>query len=447
MTAALIRFAVFLAVAQATQGPARGAPAVQAASPAGAKQAVSVIWEASLEAAMQRASRIGRPVLVAVLAPSEEASRVFLDEVYPSLLVRPLLHEVVCVAASTEATAPLTEGPRKGMSAVFKTMTSNEAQAVARAVEQRYLGDQIKKVPTHILLDGAGHLIANKAGKLEQKEFRRFITTALDAQDPSWRPSTDLADVAKGGDGGGEAIPFAGLFGTDEKAARKAVDALLAAPDKTVVARLFPQIPSGKTRARLFEAARDLSGERDWLAEVLELGVADKDPDVRAQAAVTAEVVRAPGLAKQLLTAFSSEKDEDVRCDLLRAAAASAKGDQAVFDAIEEAVREKSDKARANAYVALARFGDSDDKLASRSVDVLLKRGIKDREDRSRNAAVWALAELRSTRARKEIEKIGKRERGVVKRFYEMALDRIDGKDVSGWQDSRRLVASEKVRR
>ncbi|MCA8970440.1 MAG: HEAT repeat domain-containing protein [Planctomycetes bacterium] len=407
-----------------------------------------VFWEPSIADALTRATRLGRPVLIAVLDPGEAASRYYLDEVYPSLLVHPVMRELVCVVGSNEPTAPLTEGPRKGMSAVFQTVSSQSALAVAKDVEQRYLGEQVKKAPIHLVLNGGGHLIATKTGKLKRSEFVRFLTKTLDDQDPGWQGTIDPLAMKQGGDKQqGAAIPFAGLFGDDQNAARKAIESLLDATDKTLVARLYPQIPSPSTRARVFEAARKRNGDRSWLEAVLELGIADKDPEVRAQAAVTAEEVRTPGLASKLLKAWEEERDDIARDELLRAAAACGRGDADVWDALGQAVKDKSDRSRANAYVALARFGDADDKLASRSVDVLMRRGLRERDDRTRNASIWALAELRSRRARKDIEKLAKKERGPVKRFFEKALDRIDGKDVEGWGDSRRFFASETIRR
>lgn len=409
---------------------------------------VPVFWEPTLDVAFDRARRLGRPVLVAVHEPSDKASRKFLDQIYPSPLVQPLLRELVCVVASTEATAPLTEGPRKGMSVLFRTVTSAEAQAVAAEVGKRYLGDEISKAPIHLFVNAEGHLIKTRTGRLSQKDFIAFVEGVLDDRDPSWRPALDSGKRSTRSQDSAAAAPFAGLFGDDEKARKRAIQELLDAPDKTIVARIFAQIPSAETKQKLLEAARRKSGDKSWLAAVLDLAIDDKDPEVRAQAAVTAEVARIPGLLEKMLDTYGGEKDVLVRDELLRAMAASARGDRRVWAILNQAVKAKEDKSRAMAYVALARFGDADDTLASRSVDVLLRRGVKDRDARTRNAAVWALAELRSKRAIKDLEKLLKRTRkGLTKRFIEKAIDRINGKAVEGWDDSRRVVSRETIRR
>lgn len=413
-----------------------------------ARRSVPVFWEPSLDVALARAKRLGRPVMIAVHKPSEKASSNFLKKIYPAALVRPLLRELVCVAASTEATAPLTGGPRKGMSVAFRTVTSTEAQATTLAVGSRYLGDEISKLPVHVFVDAEGHLIRSVKGALKQRDFIKLVQGILDKSDPFWRPPSSVlgAKASKGSDL--DAAPFAGLFSDDLKAQGRAVEALLASTDKTIVAGIFAQIPSAAAKSKLLESARRRSGDKSWMTDLLELAIADRDPSVRAQAAVTAEAAKLPALLPKLLSAYKGEKDADARSEMLRALAASARGDKRVWSALGSAVKDRSERARAMAYVAYARFGESSDKLASRAVDVLVRRGLRDRDSDAKNAAVWALGHLRSKRAGREIEKLLKKtRRGKTKRFYEKVLDRIRGKTVSDWESTRRAVARESVRR
>lgn len=198
----------------------------------------------------------------------------------------------------------------------------------------------------------------------------------------------------------------------------------------------------------MLEGARRKDGDKAWLGALIDFAVKDADPEVRAQAAVTAEAAKIPNLLPSLLKAHKGEKDSETKLELMRAIAASAKGDKKAWSLLNSAVKERSDHARSMAYVAIARFGEDDNKLASKSVDLLLRRGLRDRDSRARGAAIWALGHLRSKRAVKEIERAQRKtRRAPAKRLFQKVLDRIGGKKVDGWTDLRRTLVRERVRR
>ena len=416
---------------------------------------IHIVFEGNFEDALRRAKRLGRPIVVAVHKPSVKYSRRMLDEVYTSPFVRPLMREFVCIAACSEAVAPIDEGPRKGKSSTFKTVTVAEHQACAKEVASRYLGDEADSAPQHLFLDSAGHLIERVRGYKDADDFRVVLEKILDKADPGWRPSV-AAVVAKRSSKGkarSSAVPFADLFEGNKTRRQRAAAKLVAVPDKNQVLELFKKVVEAETRAMIVEEAWRSKGDRQWLPAFVRVALEDKASDVRAEAAVACVVLASPKMLDSLFASFEAEKDDYVRGQLLRALANSLGAKDAkdkatstqqtrVWKLVLHEAKSRSSKVRARAYVAMAYYAKTSDAARKRGIDSLISRGLKDRDRAGRSAAVWALADLGSKRARSAIQKLIPRERNRrLREFYARAIERFDG-NVADWkwaEDRRRL--------
>lgn len=430
---------------RATQGadPTRKAedPAQKIASPP-----IHVFWEGSLEGAMQRARRIGRPILVAVHKPSDKASRRMLQQVYASPEVRNLLREFVCVAACADPAPPIEIGPRKGQSSIFGTVTVAEHQAVLEKVRTKYLGDGAIARPQHLFLDADGHLILRKEHFVEAEKFAHLLAELLDRCDPGWRGPA-VVEAKQPAAGPVEEVDWSGLFERDVKKRQKAIQRLLRSVDKDLVLSMYKNVRDPETKAMILEGVRR-AGAADWALPLVREALADEDATVRAQAAVTAEAAAGAELLSELSQRYKVEKDAFVQRELVRAIGACAHGNKKALQILGKAIRSKDDLVRANAYVAMGVAGGHSKDVASRLADILIAKGLRDRDVVGRSAAVWALGEIRCKRAISAIEKLSMRDRRWSRRgLYRDALRRIQGETVANWDRARRDVAREEIRR
>ncbi len=431
-----------------------GGGAAQKPSPKKPRTPV-VFWEASLDEALARSKRIGRPVLIAVHRLGGGAGRGMLDSVYPEPDILSLLREFVCVAACGEQTPPIETGPRKGMSAVFLTVTSDEHRAALAAVRKRYLGDEKIVAPQHLFVNAAGHTIEQEQGVLSTVAFASLLTKVLDGAAPGWRPEVpDAEGVADdGSDDGG--VPWAGLFDKDESVRRRAVNRLVRQRNKSMVLTMYRQLGDPAGRALILERVR-ASKKLDWAGQLIRVGLSDKEPIVRDQAAVTAEVAGMPDLLPDLLGCLQKEKNDASRCELLRAIGACAGGDKAAIKVLSAALKSREDKIRLNALVAMVSVAEAAEEQLPQMISVLVKRGLKDRNADTRDAAIWGLGQLRAKKAIPAVEKMrGKirsgrgrgRRRGRSRMLLEGALLRMQGREAPLWDRAKAGVVKDRIPR
>ena len=462
MLKALVLAAPLFVSSLAAQAPAgvqdasgsKKAKSAQDSSPG--RSPIHVVFEGDFDKALLRAKRLGRPLVVAVHKPSDKHSRRMLDEVYPSPFVRPLMREFVCIAACAEAVAPIADGPRKGKSSTFKTVTVAEHQACAKEVAARYLGDEASSAPQHLFLDSAGHLIERVRGYKSADDFHDQLEKILNKCDPGWRPSVAgvAAKPSSKGKSRSSAVPFADLFSGNRERRRRSAAKLVAVPDKNQVLEVYKKLVDVETRALVVEEARRSKGDRSWLPSFVRMALSDKSAEVRAEAAIAASSLAKPEMLKDLFASYDREKDEFARGALLRALAMSlgSKDSKVKASATEQSrvwkhayaeSKNRTPKVRARAYVAIAAYGKVSDAARKRCIDLLVSRGLKDRDRGGRSAAVWALADLNSKRSRTLIQKLIPRERSRrVREFYERAVERCNG-NVADWKwvdDRRRLT-------
>lgn len=412
-------------------------------------QQVHVFWEARLGAALKRAARLQRPVLVALHADNKASSRL-LEEVYPVGEVRSLLKEMVCVVACKDSFPAIAKGPRKGMSSVYLVVSAEDTQAVHKAVLARYLGDDEEaKAPQHIFLSPDGYLISREKGMVDAASFAAVLRKVLDQVDPAWKPlpvKPPKPEVGrnKNVEAGEAAVPWASLFSKSGKEKNETIEKLVALKDKNVILSLYAQIQEPRTKAGIFAEIRRQGGDISWAMPMVRSGLSAMGRRVRNEAAVTAQRLKRTELLEDLLALAKEEKDRGVFSEMLRAIAACADQSKSAREFIIKQYRHRNERVRKNAYIALAEFDKS-----KKVRETLVKRGLKDKDMPVRSAAIWALAELGHKSALGKIKKLKARMRHDLRRaFYDLAIKRLEGAESSkAWTDARRMIAEEKLDR
>ena len=417
-------------------------------------QDVPVFWEKDVETALVRAQRLHRPILAAVHAPGNKVTQAFLRKGYTDPKVRRLLREYVCVVGTAKAFPRIQEGPGKGMSSAFLTLSFEEAKKVEQELRVRFLGAGVVSVPQHLILNSKGQLVNNVAGGMEIQELVDFLTKGLDRVSPGWNPG---GEEKRGGKSTTvKILPTEFLFtGTEEQRAL-VLDQILGSERKPVLLGLYPKIKNESTKILVLEKIRFSHGDLGWQAPILLAAIQDESAKVRAHAAVNATGLASPGLADALLKAAKKEKVADVAAEkdiealteLVQAVAVCGRKDRASRKWLFSLEKHRNAGVRKAFYVAMAAWAkDSKDKKVR---SILFNEGLHDPDWAVRSAAIFSLAEMRYKKAVPEIKKmLARTQREWRKEFYPLALARMDGKatDPEKWEKARALLANERIHR
>jgi HEAT repeat protein len=395
----------------------------------------SLFFEPSLERALERATRIRRPVLVAVHAAGDEKTRQTFETLYLDPVVKQLSREIIVCLACGDDHPAVAEGPEKGRSTLFPGLTPEELKAVDQAVRQKYFAGGTCRKPAHLVLDPLGNLMQAKEGSLTKEELVQLVRDGLDAVDLNWntaappsarepgdakkkRPDAGLAK------GANATPPWSGIFEANDVVRRATIEELFATGDDALVLKLYHQLRDDKDQQARIEFLRMAAkeGHKPPVSMFID-ALEDKDPLVRSHGAVSLEITRLADGVAPLQKALRKEKDERVLADMVRGLGASGHHDDAALETVLKYTRDRSDTIRANAYVAL-RFAGEKPKVK----EALQKRGLSDNDTKAKHAAIWTLGFMRDKSARELLEKEQKKERGPMGGLLiRTAISLIDG--------------------
>ncbi|HET6164199.1 MAG TPA: hypothetical protein VFG37_11065 [Planctomycetota bacterium] len=311
VAAALLGLAVPSFQAKSAPAPAP-APAPK---PAGAR----LEWQHDWKSACERATEQKKPILVFLLSDGEPICQKTLDGIVADAEgMRRLANFVVVVASPSqhELVEKEIDGKRVKSCARYPGILCSEHVALELALRDQFLDKSTggEVIPQFAAFDGNGALLLKHAYAMKRDGFLEFLNAALAA-------------------GGGTAVP---AEATRSPAVLKIIEAVVGAKDddeREKAARELFADSSPEREAALQEILARLKKPADqgvviraagapeakaW-APAIALLLADKSSFVRDCAVVTLEEERNPAVAGDLLAAWTVEKDEDVKKDLLRA--------------------------------------------------------------------------------------------------------------------------------
>lgn len=365
-------------------------------------------WRASHVEALKEAKKSGKPVLIAVNMDNERANDKIAHDHYKDAGIVALTDEFVCLIASAGAHSDDDdcECPRFG-----KIKCSDHRRTDKWMRETFYEGRRKIDAPQHIFLKPDGTHFRTKVFYLTKKELATVLKSVLrdlGLQVPGEEPPPPGSK------------PLAGAKKPETIAELK--DALRREKDAAKLkeyARTLYKSEDPDARATLEELLADekLGDNRGKMllglgfagnAEAVNLlteNLRSKSPEIRRHAAVALEDIGDKEALKAVKKALKGEKEEAVRCNLVRAMASCGAKNKRVASDLIKLTRDKSTKVQRNALVGLGLFPkNSKVEKALMQVAFATGRGAM-RNRRQIRAAFYALTQIRSKKALSEARK------------------------------------------
>ncbi|MAB88817.1 MAG: hypothetical protein CMJ90_05075 [Planctomycetes bacterium] len=323
-----------------------------------------VTWEASVDAALAKARREGKPVVWTIMIHREVACRRMMRRVWSDASVIAKAREFVLIPCNVYATPD---------ERLFAGVTVAQVRANETEMRARYGEGKEVVAPQHIISDADGKVLARKQYELDAGELIGLMDRALrkmgkavasDKPVDGAKPD-DSAKADPAPDAPADAEPEAPTeedarlvqmiikAPSDEKA--DLTDELLKTSDLPGVELLMQAIAKKKIRSEKDRAViiRRLGYEKHSpLAKALLPLVSDKSRSVRNAAVVSLEEMKHPVATKPLVARFAKERDPEVKKDILRALGVVGAGNQAALDLLVKHAKKRT-KLGQNALMSL----------------------------------------------------------------------------------------------
>ena len=374
--------------------------------------AQQIDWRASHVEALKEAKESGKPVLIAVNMDNERANDKIARDHYKDAGIVALTKEFVCLIASAgfHSDDDDSECPRCG-----KITCSDHRRTDVWMRETFYEGRRKIDAPQHIFLKPDGTLFRTKTFYLTKKELAVVLKDVLrdlgrpvpgeKPPEPGTKPVAtgkkpetvvELKDALRREKDEAKLKEYARvLYKSEDADARPVLEELLA--DEKL----------GDKRGKML-LGLGFAGNAEAVGLLVEV-LKSKSPELRRHAAVALEDIGDKEALSAVRKVLKSEKEEEVRCNLVRAMAACGVKDKRVASDLIKLTRDKSTKVQRNALVGLGLF-PKNSKVEKTLMQVAFQTGRNAmRNRRQARAAYYALAQIRSKKAlaeaRKRLEK------------------------------------------
>jgi hypothetical protein len=423
------------------------APAPASAPTAAPKPAPARLeWQHDWKSACERATETKRPILVFLLNDSEPICQKTLDAIVADAEGMKRLASFVLVVASPsqhELVEKEIDGKRVPTCARYPGILCSEHVALEATLREKFLdpatGGEI--VPQFAAFDGTGALLVKHAYAMKRDGFLEFLNAALAGGGGAAAPAEanrspavlkiieDVVD-AKSDDEREKAarVLFADSSPERESALQEILARLKRPADQGVVVRA-----AGAPEAKA------------WAPAIAKL-LADKDHFVRDCAVVTLEEQRNPAVAGDLLAAWTAEKDEDVKRDLLRALGPCGAGKPEAKKLLIDELGSSKKPHRIAAAVGLGALLPGNADVAS----ALQSRWTKETDHDVRIAILWGVGEAGDTAQAELVDRLMKNQKdeefttvaNVAKeRLHSNLKKAVKSMGKGGGQNLKRLLA------
>lgn len=385
--------------------------------------------ERSFAAACARATAEKRPLLVTVLNDTEPACRRMLEQVYADPQVMAALADFVLLVSNPDGHQPepleRDGATLAGGCPKYDGLLCAEHQAVERELHDR-IADATGTVivPQHLLFRGDGTLLLRRPYAMKVPGFLEFLAAARSLAGAAAAPGFAGRSAAV------EKLTKAVIAAKDEPAREAAMKALAsdASPEREqAFLDVLSKLRTPEQRGTVVRALGRIEFQA-W-APTVALLLDEKERHVRGCAVVTLEEQRAGAVVDGLLDLWATEKDAEIRKDLLRALGPCSNGSDAVRAIVMEEIGSPKETHRVAAAIALGSFLGKGAEAAT----TIEARWKKERNPRVRLALVWGIGETPDKASGKLLDRMMANEREHD--LEQMALvtrERLEGKQPEG---------------
>lgn len=354
-------------------------PAQCPAQDAGA--ATHIAWENDFDAALQRAQKESKPILVAFLMDDEPANDETIQKHYPDPQIVEISRKFVCLAGC------LGEHPGEGGNCgKFPGITCAQHRAIEKKARARWLTSDEVCAPQHVFCDPEGNVIRRKVYLIPKDTLWKCMAATLNelTKDPTARVAVDDDRVRVDG-------WLADLKSRNLEVREAALRELAVADDDRALPAVLQETQRNRDDPTRLAAIGALGRKGNYAAvEALGKLLTDKDARIVIKTALALETIQIPDASPAALAAFKRERRDRVRGFLLRVAARCTPSDRATREACVRALKGASNQLEACVLVALGWL--KPDSTIADAVRPLLKEKNPD----TRSLAVWVLGNQRS---------------------------------------------------
>jgi len=383
-----------------------------------ADTAPKIAWESDFDAALLRAQKESKPLLVAFLMDNEPANDETINQHYADPEIVKLSGKFVCLACCI--------GEHKGEDgkcAKFPGITCEQHQAIEKKARARWLVGEDVCTPQHVFCDPKGQVIMRKVYLVPKQTLKKGMAFVLNAvaKDPD---SKSLVDEEK-------SRVDTWLKDLDSKnleVREAALRELGVADDPRALPAVLQRAKTGEDPTRV-AAINALAKKGNYAAvKPLTTLLGDPKPQITIRVAIALEAIQIPDATPDLLTAIKKEKRDRVRGFFLRAAARSSPSSAAVRDACVQALKGASAQLLPCVLIALGRM-----KPDSRIIDSV-RPLLTDKNQNTRALAAWVLGSQATPECATAIEALLQAEKTPeVKGLATSALKYCKGEKVDGY--------------
>jgi hypothetical protein len=333
----------------------------QAPSPATEAKPIpkSFRFESTVDVALKAARDSARRVLWVIMKDGEVGCSRMLETVYADPEVREKLSAgFVLIPCSTYHHTPETPDSKDAPAECpqFSGVACRDHQACEREMRKRFEESVTVVAPQHIITDADGKVLARHRYELKKGPFLEFLANGSGVTEtpaggglrrPDRKETKPSASAEK----------LLGLVRSAPDEERlKAAKELCTTGDKVCVAAFVADLEKGsgitdKLRAALIRApgAAECAPAVEEFQKLLQL----KDPLLRNAAVVTLEEMEDSRAAPPLLALWKTEKDPEIKKDILRALGPSGAGNDEARALLLKECKNSSELLRVGAVVAL----------------------------------------------------------------------------------------------
>jgi hypothetical protein len=380
--------------------------------------APQIAWESDFDAALQRAQKEKKPLMVVFLQDNEPGNDAMVNETYLDPQIVKLTHRFVCLAGCM--------GNHKGDDGTctkFPGLVCAQHQSIEKSARTRWLTSDAVDTPQHLFCDPKGQVLIRKIYLMSKQTMLLCMAMALQelGEDSEARSliEADRARVDK-------VIKDAESHNLEvrEHALRELVDV----EDPRGIPAVLKVAKSGDDVTRLGAIAALAKKGNVQAVKPLCAMLSDPKAPIVIRVAQTLEAIRVSDALPDLMAAWKKEKRDRARGFILRAAARSSPGNAAVREAGLGALKGASTQLQGCILVALGHCSSN-----SKIIEVA-KGLLSDKNQNTRGLAAWILGAQKCEDAETALETLLKTEKTPeVIEITRTALKFCRGQKVDGY--------------
>ncbi|HET6204517.1 MAG TPA: HEAT repeat domain-containing protein [Planctomycetota bacterium] len=387
----------------------------------------SVEWEGDYDAALAKAAKEKKPILVSFTLDGEPANERQWTDTFVDPKFVALSRKMVCLAGNIAEHAPAGQPcPR------FPGLTCEQHQAVERKIRARYLKTDLVVSPQHVFCAPGGEELFRKVWERPKGDLLRAMAMAIAARSaaPPGAGSDDVAQLATDEHARVDRllkdiestnlevrdVAFAGLATTEDPRALKAILAKAKADNSPMVR---------------YAAIHALGQKGNYAGIQPLLGfLKERDTKISIYALNSLMKIELPDPVPDLLKLLLQERNDRVRAYALRAVAKCHPKHPEVQKACLQALKGAS--ASLEAPAMLAAFTLEPDPKIGAALKPKLSSGTSD----VRALAAWVLGKQRDPSFAPLLEKMAAEDKSLeVREIAPKALAYCKGEEVAGYED------------